>query len=107
MGNTSGRQSFFGQGAGRYPTAYNVLQDAIDFLNGIGFYGPCGPKTPVNNGDLYSYYVRGAEDGWLADNTREHWGKAVVTEPVSVETMHKWLKDHPDAFIAALPEEKK
>ena len=65
VGNTSGRQSFFGQGAGRYPTAYNVLQDAIDFLGGIGYYGPCGPKTQVTNEEQYSYYVRGGEDAWL------------------------------------------
>ena len=104
VGNTSGRQSFFGQGAGRYPTAYNVLQDAIDFLHGIGYYGPCGPRTRVTNEDKYSYYVRGAEDHWLREITREYWGEAAVTVPVSVAKMHAWLKDHPDAFIAALPE---
>ena len=104
VGNTSGRQSFFGQGAGRYPTAYNVLQDCIDFLDGTGFYGPYGPKTAVTNGEQYSYYVRGEADAWIRDNTREQWGDAVVTNPVSVVQMHHWLKNHPAAFIAALPE---
>ncbi len=104
VGNTSGRQSFFGQGAGRYPTAYNVLQDCIDFLDGNGFYGPCGPKTQVSNLEKYSYYVRGDKDSWLEENTMETWGRAAVTKPVSVTRMHQWLKDHPGAFIAALPE---
>ena len=107
VGNTSGRQSFFGQGAGRYPTAYNVLQDCIDFLAGTGFYGPCGPKTPVVNEDLYSYYVRGDSDAWLTDHQQETWGDAVVTKPVTVAKMHAWLKEHPGAFIAALPEARK
>ena len=35
-GDVSGRQSFFGQGAGRYPTAYNVVQDCVDFSQGQG-----------------------------------------------------------------------
>ena len=107
VGNTSGRQSFFGQGAGRYPTAYNVLQDCIDFLGGIGFYGPCGPKTSVCNDEKYAYYVRGAEDSWLREHTVDHWGEAAVTRPVSVAKMHQWLQEHPAAFAAALPEEKK
>ncbi|MGN0982749.1 MAG: homoserine dehydrogenase, partial [Candidatus Limivicinus sp.] len=32
QGETSDRMSFFGQGAGRYPTAYNVVQDLVDVL---------------------------------------------------------------------------
>ena len=104
VGNTSGRQSFFGQGAGRYPTAYNVLQDSVDFLHGDGFYGPCGPRTQVTNSEKYAYYVRGDADSWLQENTREHWGSAAVTKPVSVSRMHEWLKAHPGTFIAALPQ---
>ena len=104
VGNTSGRQSFFGQGAGRYPTAYNVLQDCVDFLNGNGFYGPCGPKAEVTNWEKYSYYVRGDVDQWLAENTKELWGQAVITKPVSVVQMHEWLGKHPGTFIAALPQ---
>ena len=103
VGNTSGRQSFFGQGAGRYPTAYNVLQDAVDFLHGNGFYCPCGPKAEVDNREKYSYYVRGDADDFLASNTRELWGEAVITKPVTVMQMHEWNKKHPGTFIAALP----
>ena len=105
VGDISGRQSFFGQGAGRYPTAYNVVQDCTDFLNQRGFYCRYGDKVPVNNTHCLRYYVRGAVDPWLEAHTETHWGDAVITTAVSVEQMHNWLKDHPDAFLAALPEE--
>ncbi len=99
VGKTSGRMSFYGQGAGRYPTAYNVVQDCVDHLQGKGFYAPYGPKVPADNAEEYCYYVRGA--AW--DDAKEHWGNAAITNPVSVARMHAWLKEHPNAFIAALP----
>ncbi len=102
-GNTSGRQSFYGQGAGRYPTAYNVVQDLIDCIEGKGFYCAYGKKVTVINNNKLSYYVRGASDRWLQDRTALSWGEGVVTEKVSVHAMHQWLAEHPDAFIAALP----
>ena len=98
VGNTSGRQSFFGQGAGRYPTAYNVVQDCVDLLRGTGFYCPYGNKVSVNNEEKLSYYVRGGWDGETADT----WGSAVITAPISVQQMHNWLKAHPGAFAAAV-----
>ena len=105
-GTVSGRQSFFGQGAGRWPTAYNVVQDLVDFLHGNGFYTPYGQKITVKNEDQLRYYVRGA--AWPAARTEEYWDDdAVITTPVSVEEMHAWLKNNPDAFIAAMPKKKK
>ena len=102
-GDISGRQSFFGQGAGRYPTAYNVVQDCADFLANHGFYCPYGKKVPIENHEQLCYYVRGEKDPWLIANGDQSWGGGIVTKPVSVEAMHRWLKDHPGAFIAALP----
>lgn len=104
VGRVSGRQSFYGQGAGRYPTAMNMVQDCVDFLAGRGFYGDYGPKAPVQNSDEYRYYVRGGSDEWLVSQITTAWGDGVVTRPVSVERMHLWLRDHPDAFIAAIAE---
>ena len=100
MGNASDRMSFYGQGAGRYPTAYNVVQDCVDILSGKGFYTPYGKKVSAANHDQYCYYVRGGSD--LPFPVKETWNGAVVTEPVSVVTMHNWRKENPDAFIAAL-----
>ena len=101
-GSASGRMSFYGQGAGRYPTAYNVVQDCADLLAGKGFYAPYGQKVAAANTDTLSYYVSGAQDAWLEENTQETWGDAIVTKPVSVEAIHAWRKANPDAFIAAL-----
>ena len=103
-GNVSGRQSFFGQGAGRYPTAYNVVQDCVDFTLGKGFYRGYGPKVTVDNSVKLRYYVRGTADAWLEDHTDARWGSAIVTKAVAVAQMHGWLKNHPEAFIAAFAE---
>ena len=99
-GDVSGRQSFYGQGAGRYPTAYNVVQDCVSILSGRGFYCPYGAKTAIDNSETLRYYVRGGWEG----NVAETWGTAVITEPVAVSQMHAWLKAHPDALIAAIVE---
>ena len=100
----SGRQSFFGQGAGRYPTAYNMVQDCVDFTVGKGFYRGYGPKVAVDNSVRLRYYVRGEQDAWLDAVTERHWGAAAVTKAVPVSEMHRWLKNHPEAFIAAFAE---
>ena len=106
-GSTSGRQSFYGQGAGRYPTAYNVVQDCMDFIRGRGFYCAYGPKTPVRNDRKKCYYIRTAcSDGWLEGHTAGHWGEAVITEQVAVAEAHDWLQNHPGTFLCALPDGK-
>ena len=101
VGETSGRMSFYGQGAGRYPTAYNVVQDLVDLTEDKGFYSPYGETVDVDNSEALTWYVRG---GWNG-SVKETWGDAVITEPVSVIQMHAWQKENPDAFIAALRED--
>ena len=100
IGETSQRMSFFGQGAGRYPTAYNVVQDLVDVLAGKGFYAPYGGRAAAVNNEELTWYVRG---GWNGE-TKARWGNAAVTAPVSVAKMHAWLKENPDAFAAAIRE---
>ena len=100
VGEASGRMSFFGQGAGRYPTAYNVVQDCADVLSGKGFYSPYGGKVAADNDCELSFYVRGA--AW-PEETAETWGDAVITKPVSVSKIHAWRKENPNVFIAAMP----
>ena len=103
-GEASGRMSFYGQGAGRYPTAHNVVQDCTDVAAGKGFYSNYGSKTAATNQDHLRYYVRGNADNWLNTNAAENWGSAVITQPVCVNDIHNWLKEHPEAFIAAIAE---
>ena len=100
LGESSEKMSFYGQGAGRYPTAYNVVQDLVDVLSGKGFYAPYGGKAAAKNDQAMAYYVRGGWDGAAA----EDWGSGVVTEPVPVDAMHRWLKAHPQAFAAGIRE---
>ena len=104
-----GRQSYFGQGAGRYPTASNVVQDCLDILGGKkAFYAAkATPMLPDNSGVVHAYYVRtAAADAWLASVTVRPMGDGVVTEPVSVEKMLSWAKAQlaadPALFIAAV-----
>ena len=101
-GASAGRQSLYGQGAGRYPTAYNVVQDLCDLLAGNGFYAPCTGTMAAKNDGLLRFYVRGASDAWLQSVTAESWGSGVVTEPVAVDEIHAWLKNYPDCFMAAI-----
>ena len=98
VGETSDRMSFYGQGAGRYPTAYNVVQDLVDVLEGKSFYAPYGEKVAADSSVELTWYVRGNWQGEVA----ETWGEAVVTKAVSVADMHAWIKANPDAFVAAI-----
>ena len=105
IGSASGRMSFYGQGAGRYPTAYNVVQDCADVLAQKGFYSPYGGKVAADNSLTRQFYIRGGKDSFLEENTQETWGNAVVTKPIAVSEMHTWLQKHPGTFLAALPTE--
>ena len=53
----------------------------------------------MDNSATLTYYIRGGN--FPADQVAENWGNAVITKPVSVESVHAWLKENPDAFIAA------
>ena len=102
VGSASDRMSFYGQGAGRYPTAYNVLQDCMDIIAGKGFYCTYGAGVKAENDETAVYYVSGAADAWLEENRQETWGDAMITKPVAVADMHRWVKEHEAAFIAAV-----
>ena len=105
IGSASDRMSFYGQGAGRYPTAYNVVQDCVAVAAGRGFYAPYGEKTAATNGEKMRYYVSICTQGLPEENAEKRWGGGIITKPVSVGAMHAWLADHKNAFIAALPYE--
>ena len=102
VGDVSDRMSFYGQGAGRYPTAYNVVQDCVDLLEGKGFYSVYGEKVAACNEEKLRFYIRGGAN--VPAEAAENWGKAIITEPVSVSVIHAWRKENPDAFIAAIGE---
>lgn len=108
-GEKVGRHSFFGQGAGRYPTAFNAVEDCLDIAAGKpGFYTQAMKPAPVLcGGEAHPYYVRTAcPDAFLQSVTVEHWGDGVVTACVSVEEMLRWgraqLAKDPGCFLAGI-----
>ncbi len=105
-GDYSGRQSFYGQGAGRYPTAYNVVQDLMDLMAGNGFYAPCNGTVAAQNDEKLPFYIRGESDAWLEGRKAAVWGQGTVTKPLAVSEVHAWCKEHPSAFMAAIRERK-
>lgn len=109
VGEHIGKQSFYGQGAGRYPTAYNVLQDCVDIAGGIRcFYTDRLDAAKVDNSAVCrSYYVRTVgTDSWLQAQTDRVLDCGVITKPVSVAEIHAWAKQRravdSGCFIASL-----
>ena len=95
-----GCQSFFGQGAGRYPTAMNVLQDCADILENKRFYCGCGAPAAVSNEKEMLFYVRGAH---VPDElVSQSWGSGVLTRPVAVGEFHRRMQTEHGAFFAAV-----
>lgn len=108
-GDRMGVQSFFGQGAGRYPTAYNVVQDLVDIERGVhAFYTDSFvPAVPDNSGVQHRYYVRTQAALPELDTLAEgDWDGAVITQPVPVSRMHalmaQALEHDGESFFAAL-----
>ena len=108
-GEKVGRHSFFGQGAGRYPTAFNAVEDCLDIVAGKpGFYTQAMKPAPVLcGGEAHPYYVRTAcPDAFLQSVTVEQGGDGVVPACVSVEEMLRWgraqLAKDPGCFLAGI-----
>ena len=103
----AGEQSYYGQGAGRFPTAFNMVQDCVDILQGArGFYGSLGSR--VRQGSTsHPYYVRTtAKSAWLDEQTDHRLGDGVVTVPVSNLQMYAFIAsiagEDPEAFFAGI-----
>ena len=108
-GRYAGVQSYMGEGAGRYPTAYNVVEDLFDILAGEAhFYTvTANAASPDNTIPVHRYYVRTAElSPELLAVTEEQKDGFVITKPLSVHDMHLLIKEQlildPAAFIAGL-----
>jgi len=92
FGESVGRLSFFGQGAGKYPTGNALAQDIIDIVNGSVEISFAPEKMPVDNSAFKrSYYIRTKAqlEGELVDSfekigTNNH----IITKPMSVKDMH-------------------
>lgn len=83
-----GDAAFYGQGAGRFPTAQNVVQDLLDIRDGLPASVPGTAPIPVRNGAIsHRYYIRTRLP--LPEGlAREAWGEGVATNPMSVAEAH-------------------
>ncbi|MBE6738936.1 MAG: homoserine dehydrogenase [Ruminococcaceae bacterium] len=106
-----GRESFYGYGAGRYPTAYTVVEDCIDVCQGVKkAYNDVINDCVINNSDcVHKYYVRTEyNNDWFNSLSKNKCSKGIVTDEVSVELMHKFCKEALDngceCFIAGITE---
>ncbi|MBD9206418.1 MAG: homoserine dehydrogenase [Clostridiales bacterium] len=103
-----GKQTFFGQGAGRFPTASNVMQDCLTVLAGEkGFYTAKAAPDALCAAVAHPYYVRtAAPDAFLRSRVADDWGTGVVIGAVDVYEMLAWAKRQreidPTCFIAAI-----
>ena len=100
-----GRQSFFGQGAGRFPTAANVIQDCIDILQGqTAFYTDTADAAALDCTEAHPYYVRcESPDEIIKGLIAEEWAAGCyITAAMPCDTMIAWAKAHPGCFIAGI-----
>lgn len=108
-GEKAGHLAFFGQGAGRFPTAENIVQDLLDITSRLSYGVSLLEPLPVRNEmELHPYYVRTSCAEMLRDAAAEYWAdNAAVTRPMHVMEAHalaaKIKAQDPDAFIAGIP----
>ena len=108
-GESYGLMSYIGQGAGKLPTAANVLRDvrSVDAGHRYMTTEACAPSTPDNTSARHAYYLRvpaGTEvpAEWIAKrDARGDWD-IYETAPVSVQDMHARMAENKAAFFAGI-----
>lgn len=93
VGRSVGQLSFFGQGAGKYPTGISVAQDVIDVVNGDRDLLTPGKKLLVDNSLVsHRYYVRTKADfpsEYIEKCENIDNEKYIITKSVSISQIHK------------------
>ena len=110
FGRDVGRLSFFGQGAGKYPTGNALAQDVIDILSGSTELSFAPEAINVDNATLErAYYVRTKADvSYDFFDTIEviDGSKYITTKKITVSKMHAVAKEirslDADAFFAGI-----
>ena len=92
FGKSVGRLSFFGQGAGKYPTGNALAQDVIDIVNGdTSLSFKPSPINVDNSAFKRSYYIRTKAhvEGEIVESVEAIGNNYhIVTKPMSVKDMH-------------------
>lgn len=110
FGESVGRLSFYGQGAGKYPTGHALASDVIDVVNGERHTHTYGKVYDVDNSTCErKYYIRAA----VLPNeyaSYEQIGSSyyIITNKMKVSEMHllakSILESDPLAFFAGFEE---
>ncbi len=110
VGDNVGQLSFFGQGAGKYPTGTAVAHDVIDIINGdVSTISP-GANIKVDNSSVSkNYYVRTKADvpaEIIKSNKVINGYNFIITNLISVSAMHEIaeeiLKKDGESFFAGI-----
>lgn len=93
VGEYAGQQYFFGQGAGKDPTAFSVVLGLTDILNHIEPFGnhmPAGRAIVDNSPLVHRYYVRTASRLSIPAEKLRGGGDSnlYLTSPMPVDRMH-------------------
>lgn len=102
-----GELGFYGQGAGRYPTAHSLVEDILDIQAGQA-YGWNGAHTETDNHQaVHAYYIRTGDPALLKLKTAP-FGEGFLSGPLSVTEMHRAARTAEAAgsevFFAAIRE---
>ena len=110
VGDNVGQLSFFGQGAGKYPTGTAVAHDVIDIISGdVSTISP-GANINVDNGSVSkNYYVRTKAEvpaEIIKSNKVIDGYNFIITNLISVSAMHELaeeiLKKDGESFFAGI-----
>ncbi len=110
-----GPLSFYGQGAGHFPTGESVIQDVLDIKEGIDNTLPCSCKKYKvdNSAEVHKYYIRHnrmcEHISPMIESYEEKDGLFFcISKPISVEEMHAMAHHRKEKgkplFFAAIKE---
>lgn len=98
--------SFYGQGAGRYPTAANIAGDLIQIDKEKKDNSLDLKDYRVQNNIKRAYYIRCERDDFIESIADETHSDYYITKPIELFKIHQWAKDKKDIFFAGLKEEE-
>ena len=112
FGESVGRLSFYGQGAGKYPTGNALAQDIIDIVNGARSVRFENNALAVDNSlAKRKYYIRTSSDAsfpCFASEEKINGNRYIITNEISVSYMHEIANSitekDPASFYAGIEE---
>lgn len=109
MGENCGQMSFIGAGAGRYPTAFDVMRDIYTANEGRLYMTEenCAKIAPNNATEKHAYYLRvlskeAVPSELIEEKTSCGNSFMIRTVPISVQKMHRMFSEKEDVFFAGI-----